>query len=545
MEEHAGVLSVRVDEVITSSKKTLLSAVNVDIHKGEMCAIMGASGAGKTTLMRILNQTSPHTVKGTVQYQGSLATVEGMRRVSYMVPCKATFMERWTVRETLRYYCCVRDKVDACLHDLGMSECDGKLVEALSTGQRKRLQIGIGLLIDAEILLLDEPTSGLSDQDAIDVVNLCAAIRARQKIVIMVIHQPCLEIFQQFDRVLCIHDGTLVWRSNPTDLPAFWDRKGLPCPHPTLQPMHLIRNVGVLACDKTVRSEAVKIIMAPSTVAPTPPQSTILTADFYVWKRMRLWVRLNARHGESFVGHFLLLMLTVILLGSVFATDIYGDEFTIRAQMLYMFAPFNIFAIVAFKKSVHWCEAIRTNHDVYYDLVSPLTVWWTMGWVELAYGWFLAGVVVLSLRYYDDMNVTPTVVITHWILTCMAFQTTMLVRTIITNLTVRMRYNPTPDLAMYLCCFVELLMEGFNGLFVTPFDMNPRIAWFCYWNPMYYVMLGIVRVEGYDDMGPDDGATMHRMLVDVWIPCLCLIVALNGVCLVSFGGHVNGYLASS
>ena len=193
-------LRLEVDSVQTASGcespgTTLLSNINASMQSGELCAIMGPSGSGKTTLLNVLNQTTGHSVDGAVWFQGEVATVDLMRRVSYLVPVASTLFGRWTVRETLRFYCHDAERVHGCLAELGLEACDDRLVECLSTGQHKRLQIGIGLLQDAALLLLDEPTSGLSDSDAIDVVRICAGI-ARRKLVIMVIHQPSLEIFQ-------------------------------------------------------------------------------------------------------------------------------------------------------------------------------------------------------------------------------------------------------------------------------------------------------------------------------------------------------------
>ena len=230
-----------------------------------------------------------------------------------------------------------------------------------------------------------------------------------------------------------------------------------------------------------------------------------------------------------------MLLATTLLLGSIFSVDIYGDDFTIRAQLLYMYVPFNVFGIVAFKKSLHWSETLRGNHDIYYGVVSPLALWWCSGWVEVVYEVVLSGVVVFTLRYSDGMNLSLRVVLTHWTLTWVAFHSTMLIRTIVANGVVWLRRSPSPDLAMYICCFVELIMEGFNGCFVTPDDMSGAMAWVCYLNPMYYVMLGVLRVEGFVDG--------ESMVTDVWLPCAGLLVGLNGLYLCSLQAHATGHLA--
>ena len=206
--------------------------------------------------------------------------------------------------------------------------------------------------------------------------------------------------------------------------------------------------------------------------------------------------------------------------------------------------PFNVFAIVAFKKALHWSEALRANHDIYYDVVSPLVVWGCSGWFELAYEWVLSVTIVVTLRWYDEMSMDTTVVVTQCALTWFAFHSTMLIRAIVSNLTVQWQRRPSPDFAMYICCFLELIMEGFNGLFVAPVEMTRRIAWVCYVNPMYYVMLGLLRVEGFDDAGPQDGAVWEKMWSDVWLPCVGMLVCLNGALLCTLGAHSAGHLAS-
>ncbi len=153
--------------------RTLLDQVSLHIAPANMIVVAGPSGAGKTTLMRLLSGQQP-AAAGHVEYNGTdLADCrQAYAPLMGYVPQEDIVHADLTVHEALDYQArlrlgdrtpaAVRDvRVDYALSLLGLLEQRNQLVKTLSGGQRKRVSIACEMLNEPQILFLDEPTSGL------------------------------------------------------------------------------------------------------------------------------------------------------------------------------------------------------------------------------------------------------------------------------------------------------------------------------------------------------------------------------------------------
>lgn len=156
-----------------SGEKTILNDVSLSILPGEFVAIVGGSGAGKTTLMDAISGVGPAS-SGVVLYNGRdyYASMALYRNSLGYVPQDDIIHTALPVRDTLRYAAQLRlppdtsptdldAAVDQTLGELGLTSQAKTVVGALSGGQRKRASIGVELLTRPRIFFLDEPTSGL------------------------------------------------------------------------------------------------------------------------------------------------------------------------------------------------------------------------------------------------------------------------------------------------------------------------------------------------------------------------------------------------
>lgn len=151
--------------------KLILNDVSLSIHPREFVALVGGSGAGKSTLMKALSGFTP--VQGQVLVNGDdLYRSYGLyRSILGYVPQDDIIHRHLTVGGALRYAARLRlpdataaeidQRVTTVLDQVEMTAHTGKLVEALSGGQRKRVSIAAELLADPGLFFLDEPTSGL------------------------------------------------------------------------------------------------------------------------------------------------------------------------------------------------------------------------------------------------------------------------------------------------------------------------------------------------------------------------------------------------
>ena len=202
------------------------------LHQGELLAIMGGSGTGKTTLLSLLNGSlTPQ--EGTITINGHSITEPEAKALIGFVPQDDLLIEELTVYQNLWFTAklCFEGmseteldrRVMKTLKDLGLDAAkDLKVGSAInkyiSGGQRKRLNIALELIREPAVLFLDEPTSGLSSADTEKVINLLKEQTFKGKLIIVNIHQPSSDVYKLFDRLWLLDKGGYpVFDGNPID----------------------------------------------------------------------------------------------------------------------------------------------------------------------------------------------------------------------------------------------------------------------------------------------------------------------------------------
>ena len=202
------------------------------LHSGELLAIMGGSGTGKSTLLSILNG-SLIPQEGTITINGHDISEPQARNLIGFVPQDDLLIEELTVYQNLYYTAklCfagmaekeIDRRVIKTLKDLGLDAAKDLKVGSpinkfISGGQRKRLNIALELIREPAVLFLDEPTSGLSSADTEKVINLLKEQTYKGKLVVVNIHQPSSDVYKLFDRLwLLDRGGYPVFDGNPID----------------------------------------------------------------------------------------------------------------------------------------------------------------------------------------------------------------------------------------------------------------------------------------------------------------------------------------
>ena len=199
-----------------------LHNITTTFASGKFTAIMGASGAGKTSLLKILLGMETLT-RGNVVFNGkelSSHAIQSLQARLGYVPQSDTLRENLTVAEILYFEAKTRLRervssqlIEKFIHAVVLVlDLKGRIsanVDHLSGGERKRLSIAMELLSLSSIVLLDEPTTGL---DASKAHALCLMLRNMTReleklTIIAVIHQPSSKIFEIFDEVLLLGEG--------------------------------------------------------------------------------------------------------------------------------------------------------------------------------------------------------------------------------------------------------------------------------------------------------------------------------------------------
>ena len=202
------------------------------LRNGELLAIMGGSGTGKTTLLSLLNG-SLKPQEGSITINGHDISEPKAKDLIGFVPQDDLLIEELTVYQNLWFTAklCFEGMSDTdidrrvmkTLKDLGLDAAKNLKVGSainkyISGGQRKRLNIALELIREPAVLFLDEPTSGLSSADTEKVINLLKEQTLKGKLIIVNIHQPSSDVYKLFDRLWLLDKGGYpVFDGNPID----------------------------------------------------------------------------------------------------------------------------------------------------------------------------------------------------------------------------------------------------------------------------------------------------------------------------------------
>ncbi|KLO33686.1 ATP-binding cassette domain-containing protein [Mycobacterium haemophilum] len=212
----AGGLEVRAVEFSVNGKK-LLENVSVTARPGTLTAIIGGSGAGKTTLSRLIaGYTTP--TDGSVTFEGHNIHTEyaSLRSRIGMVPQDDVVHRQLTINQALGYAAELRlppdtSKADRAqvvaqvLEELGLTTHADTRVDQLSGGQRKRASVALELLTGPSLLILDEPTSGLDPALDLQVMTMLRQLADAGRVVLVVTHS--LTYLDVCDQVLLMAPG--------------------------------------------------------------------------------------------------------------------------------------------------------------------------------------------------------------------------------------------------------------------------------------------------------------------------------------------------
>lgn len=210
-----------------------------DLRSGQLVAVMGGSGTGKSTLLSLLNGTIPPD-SGSITLNGRDISDPKVKDLIGFVPQDDLLIEELTVYENLMFTArlCFADlsmeeisaRVDTILRELGLEstkhlKVGSPIHKYISGGQRKRLNIALELIREPAVLFLDEPTSGLSSSDSEKVINLLKEQTYKGKLIVVNIHQPSSDIFKLFDRLwLLDRGGYPVYDGNPIEAVTYFKR---------------------------------------------------------------------------------------------------------------------------------------------------------------------------------------------------------------------------------------------------------------------------------------------------------------------------------
>ncbi|XP_074361616.1 ABC transporter G family member 29-like [Apium graveolens] len=220
------------DQGVNEDRLQLLQEVTGAFRPGVLTALMGVSGAGKTTLMDVLSgRKTGGYVEGDIKISGFPKKQETFARISGYCEQNDIHSPQITIQESLIYSAFLRlpkeiskeEKMIFVEQVIELVELDDLKdaivglpgVSGLSTEQRKRLTIAVELVANPSIIFMDEPTSGLDARAAAIVMRTVRNTVDTGRTVVCTIHQPSIDIFEAFDELLLMKRGGQVIYSGP------------------------------------------------------------------------------------------------------------------------------------------------------------------------------------------------------------------------------------------------------------------------------------------------------------------------------------------
>ncbi|GMG99992.1 hypothetical protein Nepgr_001832 [Nepenthes gracilis] len=207
----------------------ILKSISFVAKSAEILAIVGPSGTGKSTLLRIISgrvRDEDFDQSTIFLNDRAITSPSQLRMICGYVSQEDDLLPLLTVKETLMFSAKFRlrnmnsrekeDRVEGLMQELGLVHVANSFVgdedyRGISGGERKRVSIGVEMINEPPILLLDEPTSGLDSSSALQVIELLSSMaKSKLRTVVLSIHQPSYRILHSISCFLIMSRGSVV-----------------------------------------------------------------------------------------------------------------------------------------------------------------------------------------------------------------------------------------------------------------------------------------------------------------------------------------------
>lgn len=232
------------------AEKTILSGISGSVGSGQILAVIGSSGAGKTSLLNLLagriTTNKGARATGSVLVNGQPRDYASFRSQSAYVLQDDDMFAQLTVREQVRYAASLRlpssmsvrkktERVDRIIQELGLakvsdSRIGDSLLRGISGGERKRVSIATELVTDPSLLFLDEPTTGLDSFNALNDMQSLRKLASNGRTIVCTIHQPRSAIFALFDQLLVLSEGRTMYQGPASEAVPYFSSLGFNAP---------------------------------------------------------------------------------------------------------------------------------------------------------------------------------------------------------------------------------------------------------------------------------------------------------------------------
>jgi tungstate transport system ATP-binding protein len=199
--------------------RTVVEVENLDIHQGEILAIVGPSGAGKSTLLRLLNFLEPPT-QGKISFHDQSFSAETempleLRRRVTMVFQRPMLLNR-SIHANVSFGLELRgirhtdERVNASLEEVGLAHLAHQKSGTLSGGEAQRAALARAIVLQPEVLLLDEPTANLDPYNVGLIENIVLRLNQAYHTTLILVTHNVFQAKRLAQRVVFLLDGKVI-----------------------------------------------------------------------------------------------------------------------------------------------------------------------------------------------------------------------------------------------------------------------------------------------------------------------------------------------
>lgn len=220
--------AIRTEQLTKRYKSlTAVDRLTLTVHRGELFALLGVNGAGKSTAIRMLScLTRPTSGDAWLLGHSVVTETAAVKRLIGVSPQETAVAPHLSVRENLELMCGVhgfsrekrRQRTEELSETLGLSQVLGKQAGRLSGGWQRRLSIAMALIGEPEILFLDEPTLGLDVLARSDLWEIIRALKGHITVILTTHYMEEAEMLS--DRIGIMKGGELLKLGTAEELKA-------------------------------------------------------------------------------------------------------------------------------------------------------------------------------------------------------------------------------------------------------------------------------------------------------------------------------------